>query len=313
MEIIYGNSGIKKYISVCLGRKEYPGREDGNYVFGMLLENDIPYLVRPVMTSVDGMMTLEYDTENDYVLGNLLCGRKPDGALLNMFLGQINECLRELDAYLLDSDDLVLDPGFMLYKYDEKRLRLLYVPGYGRNIRSQLQSFLEFIMIHFDSRDTEGVRFLYGNYEMLKGNTTVIPGLPNLPHSSAVPAVQREEPSTDEMYQMPLTKESNDLPSYKPITLMPLKNGALKKLTVTEEDKPFVVGRHKRDTDYSIRTLQISRKHAVLLMHKGKLTVMDCASGNGTFVNSKRLLGDEPVELEPGDVVSFAGEEFYVE
>ncbi len=288
MEIIYGNSGIKKYISVCLGSREYPGKEDGNYVFGMLLENDIPYLIRPVMVSVDGQMTLRYDTENSYILGNLLCGKKPDGALLSIFLQQIEECMKELDAYLLESDDLVLDPSFMLYDHNKNSLRMLYVPGYGRNIRSQLQGLLEFIMIHFDSRDTEGVRLLYGSYENLKGNAPAAV----VPKKKEIPAV-------------PVSKKN--------VSLMPLKNGALKKICISEEDKPFVVGRHKKDTDYSIKTLQISRKHAIFLVHDGSLTVTDCGSGNGTYVNSVRLKKDEPAKLEPGDVVSFAGEEFYVE
>ena len=84
-------------------------------------------------------------------------------------------------------------------------------------------------------------------------------------------------------------------------------------MIISQEDKPFVIGRHKKETDYSIRTLQISRKHAVLMLHEGKLTVMDCESANGTYVNGRILVPDEPVKLEPGDVVSFAGEEFYVE
>ncbi len=313
MEIIYGSNGINKYISVELGKREYPGNGDGSYVYGMILENDIPYLIRPVMVSVDGQMTLRYDTGNTYVLGNLLCGKKPDGAMLKTFLQQIDECMKGLEDYLLDSDDLVLDPGFMLYDHGSRRLRLLYVPGYGRNVRGQLQSFLEFIMIHFDSRDAEGVRFLYGNYELLKGKVPAAGASPKMIISEGKTGTPQSESKTPAESRLHSAMESRMLPEHSTVSLMPLRNGALKRISISEEDKPFVIGRHRKDTDYSIRTLQISRKHAVLLMHEGRLMVTDCGSGNGTYVNSERLKKNEPAKLEPGDVVSFAGEEFYVE
>ena len=184
------------------------------------------------------------------------------------------------------------------------------MPGYGKSLRKQLQHFLEFLMLHFDARDTDGMKCLYGNYELLKGNVPAVPGLPVMkPQGKAADEGGQRAMLT----LLPNSTEESATPLQKTVSLMPLKNGALKKMSISHEDKPFVIGRYKKDTDYSIRTLQISRKHAVLMLHEGKLTVMDCESANGTYVNGRILVPDEPVELEPGDVVSFAGEEFYVE
>src|SRR5262249_3376950 len=48
-----------------------------------------------------------------------------------------------------------------------------------------------------------------------------------------------------------------------------------------------------------IKSSQVSRRHCELLEVGGKLVVRDLGSSNGTFVNGKRVLGQQP--LKPGD------------
>jgi pSer/pThr/pTyr-binding forkhead associated (FHA) protein len=61
------------------------------------------------------------------------------------------------------------------------------------------------------------------------------------------------------------------------------------------------VGRHE-DCQLRIGSSQVSRKHCQLFEKNGTLVVLDLGSSNGTFVNGKRIDGQEA--LAPGDVLS---------
>src|SRR3954469_7387308 len=58
------------------------------------------------------------------------------------------------------------------------------------------------------------------------------------------------------------------------------------------------VGRHD-DCSVRIKSSQVSRKHCELFEKKGMLLVKDLGSSNGTFVNGKKIQGQQV--LEPGD------------
>jgi pSer/pThr/pTyr-binding forkhead associated (FHA) protein len=64
------------------------------------------------------------------------------------------------------------------------------------------------------------------------------------------------------------------------------------------------IGRHD-DCLIRIRSAQVSRRHCEVFEDKGKLMVKDLGSSNGTYVNGKRVLGQQP--LKAGDVLSIGG------
>jgi len=57
----------------------------------------------------------------------------------------------------------------------------------------------------------------------------------------------------------------------------------------------------------------ISRKHCKVCRQEGGYCIVDLGSLNGTFVNGRRLEGDERVALHAGDTVKLADAEFRVE
>src|SRR5215468_7048471 len=68
--------------------------------------------------------------------------------------------------------------------------------------------------------------------------------------------------------------------------------------TLKLADGVTTLGRHD-DCLIRIKSSQVSRRHCELLEVGGKLTVRDLGSSNGTFVNGKRVLGQQP--LKAGD------------
>ena len=63
-------------------------------------------------------------------------------------------------------------------------------------------------------------------------------------------------------------------------------------------DGVTTVGRHD-DCQIRIKSSQVSRKHCEFFEKKGMLLVKDLGSANGTFVNGKKVSGQQV--LEPGD------------
>src|SRR5262249_55550362 len=63
------------------------------------------------------------------------------------------------------------------------------------------------------------------------------------------------------------------------------------------------VGRHpSSDVPFDPdKALQVSVRHAAVFKQGGSFLVRDLGSSNGTFLNGKRVRGDQPIE--PGDVL----------
>lgn len=77
-------------------------------------------------------------------------------------------------------------------------------------------------------------------------------------------------------------------------------------------NKPlFRIGKDSLHTDYCIKdNSAISRIHAQIHATGGEVSVEDCRSTNGTFVNSEKLIPEQPVTLHSGDVIKLGNEEF---
>ncbi len=71
------------------------------------------------------------------------------------------------------------------------------------------------------------------------------------------------------------------------------------------------IGRAPEENEYCISAPGISRSHACLTCADGVVTLQDMHSTNGTYVNRERVEEAGVRELHYGDVVSFAGEEYY--
>jgi predicted component of type VI protein secretion system len=70
------------------------------------------------------------------------------------------------------------------------------------------------------------------------------------------------------------------------------------------------IGRHD-DCLIRIRSAQVSRRHCELYEDGGRLMLRDLGSSNGTFVNGKRVLGQQ--SLKAGDVLTIGGVTLRVE
>lgn len=72
---------------------------------------------------------------------------------------------------------------------------------------------------------------------------------------------------------------------------------------------PFSVGRQET-CDLRLSSAEISRRHAEIYEESSEIWVRECGSTNGTFVNRKRISGDQV--LKSGDILHFGSQEFRI-
>ena len=322
MEMCYVSKGINNYIEVKVGEALVERSSPRGYRLQMLKCNDIEGLIRPIPIELDGCLTLKYNTCSCYVLDRLFLRFKPDGSFLRIIMSQLESLLYRLREFLLEPDDVVLKPEYMFYNWGEKALKLIYIPGYGVSIKSQLKSFLEYVMRIFDHRDEAGVRYMYGMYDLVSEDTFSVDdfrlgmGDKYQPLEAGV-YIEAPKPASqgqDTCHKSPVVSSSAPVaaPKEKEITkLVPLTSGALKEIVLSRYDEMILVGRGKRETDYRIPTTQISRVHACIYLRSSGIFVEDRESTNGTFINSVRLEPLKQEQIRVGDLVNFANEEFF--
>lgn len=328
MEMYFQSKNISNYFCVSYNVENERTKLETIKV-EMLERNDIPFLLRPIHMLKDDQFMLYYNTDAKYVLSKLFQRIKPDGAWIQIFISQLATCIENLPKYLLAEEDLVLDPDYMFYDYENMRLHFVYVPSYGKDIRFQLKSFLEYLMPIFDYRDRQGFLFSCQIYD--KVLTEDIPlryvfcqeemnsyvEKSNL-HKNEMKTVMMEnevaqQKETRQLENEYVYEETQHFTSQKNtiFRLVPLTNGSLEDL-VLEEEITVRIGRGKKESDYRIKNAQISREHAVIIKELGELWVEDMGSTNGTYVNATRIQEREKIKLKTGDIVGFANEEFFV-
>lgn len=89
-----------------------------------------------------------------------------------------------------------------------------------------------------------------------------------------------------------------------------LERGHSKQQTWRIHRTETVLGR-RRDCDIRILSAEVSRRHCLLSVTDGYLIVEDLDSVNGTFINGRRVVGQQV--LRPGDHLEIGPLEFIVE
>ena len=299
MEIFFRSSDMDNYMDVRLDDISLLKISAARYKSRMIEENNIPYMLRPASYELDGEMWLRYKTSGNYILERVLLKLRLDGMLLKLIMAQLLECIFSLEKYLLSANDLVIDIRYMTYNPDTKSIGIIYVPEYNADIRQQIRGMLEILMKEFDHRDSEGLVYMYGIYDMITDQGVSIVKL-----REAVLYKAEVENNIDYSYVEPPNNEIS--------CLVPLTNGMLEPIRFSDYNEKIVIGRGKKQTDYRLATNQISRVHACIFIDKNGIWVQDENSTNGTFVNSVRLTALENRQLRQGDIIAFANEEFFV-
>lgn len=167
MEMFYRNKDMVRCLEVVFGAEEQVDIATQEYQIKMLEVNEIPYLLDVYVIRMNNEATLRYLTGKGYVFSKRFEHQHMDGTLFVQIMSQIGKCVKALSLYLLSVENLVLNPEYMFFDEEERCVKLVYVPGYRMNFKTQLKQLLEFMMRVFNSTDREGIQQLYKLYNEL--------------------------------------------------------------------------------------------------------------------------------------------------
>lgn len=166
MEMSYINKDEDRYMDICIGGRELIRGNGNEYKLRMLEENSLGDMIAPVFREIDGQIYLRYNINGLYSLAKLLEGRRLDGNILAEVINTLSRCVNGIKEYLLDVDDIILRPEYIMYDINANTFRLIYVPDYKRNMKLQIREFLECVMRSFEHSDYNGISYMYMLYDM---------------------------------------------------------------------------------------------------------------------------------------------------
>ncbi|MBQ9609336.1 MAG: FHA domain-containing protein [Lachnospiraceae bacterium] len=166
MEIYYGSKGVNNFIEAKLSGNDGDFAHNA-YIFKMLEGNDINGILKPVINKLDEYIFIRYNITSFSMLEKYFLKQKPDIDTFVKIISCICNAISESEKYLLNPNDLVISANYMLWDMSRSELKLIYIPFYDMDIKSQLKNFIEYIMKIFDYSSADGTMKMHRIYDMV--------------------------------------------------------------------------------------------------------------------------------------------------
>ena len=145
------------------GKEKLYGEEREDFRERMMLENEIhghiPFRIR----RINGRKTFEYDIDGLSSLEEE-AERKLGIETIRTLARGLSDVVAAGAPFLLREDDYVITPGTVFFDKKDRNLKLVYCPGYGQNLKTNLVSLMEYCLDTVDYSDEAAVQSVYGLY-----------------------------------------------------------------------------------------------------------------------------------------------------
>ncbi len=161
MEVSYRRRFHQSYMIIEGGH----GPEEW-YELTMLAYNRIPGLLMVETEISDGKIRLWYDITGKQSLTDYLARREADRQLLELLLQGMEAICRQIEDYLLEESQIVLEPEYLYLDLAGKKVGFVYLPGYDRDIRDSFRELMELLLRRLDHGDKQGSAMAYEMYQL---------------------------------------------------------------------------------------------------------------------------------------------------
>ena len=161
MEVSYRRRFQQSYMIMEGGR----GPEEP-YELTMVAYNRIPGLLGMETEISDGQVRFWYDITGKQNLADYLGRREADGQLLTLLFQGLDTVCRQLQEYMLDESQLILDPEYLYLDLSGKTVGIAYLPGYHKDIRDSFQELMELLLRRLEHSDKQGAAMAYEMYQL---------------------------------------------------------------------------------------------------------------------------------------------------
>lgn len=214
-----------------------------------------------------------------------------------MGYGQFRELLQKIvnvmegaREYLLDERDYVLLPECMIYDTVSEELKLCYYPMRQRNTEEQWAELLEYLLAHIDYKDMSVVTALYELYMRSKKTGFGF---------AAIREVLGEKKPAPIETRLELLREAMKRP--QEIKAEP-EDGKQQ-----ESNAEFRLQAGQGEDSIFITHFPFIAGEKARLSRRGEsIYIEDIKSEEGTFVNGRRIAGNEILKLNIGDSIMLA-------
>lgn len=153
MKIETRKSAKRKMLSVTCDR-DHAGR---TYQSEMVINNDIPYLLRAVRGQVDGRDMLLYDLSGYTALDEYLKGKSADSGFYRKLMLSLSGAFDEIDGFLLSRECMLISRGTIFVSDETEELRFLCFPYESSDTERALNDLSEFLLSKLDNTDKNAV------------------------------------------------------------------------------------------------------------------------------------------------------------
>ena len=136
-----------------------------SYPIRMLLGNEIASLVPCRIQAVDGKRVFCYDVGSRETAEACFMKKKLGRETIRFLMQGMIQVIQDMQAYLLDINQLVIQPELLYYDRGKNMLQFCYFPGYDHQIQEQIRNFLEQILPRIDHGEPAAVAMGYGMYQ----------------------------------------------------------------------------------------------------------------------------------------------------
>ena len=136
-----------------------------SYPIRMLMGNEIASLVPCRIQAVDGGRVFCYEIGSKETAEACFMKQKLGKKEIRFLMQGIIQVIQDMQAFLLDVNQLVIRPELLYYDREKNILQFCYFPGYDHQIQEQIRNFLEQMLPLIDHGEPGAVTMGYGMYQ----------------------------------------------------------------------------------------------------------------------------------------------------
>ena len=150
METRYFKDMNHNYLIIKIAAKE----NESQYQLKMMIENDIPGLLKLSQRYIDGESFLYYEINSLQTLKSMFEHRKMDKQMAKLLLGGLMKVFRQIKNYLLSDDGLLLNPEFIYFNLEKEEVHFVFYPYENESVSVKIRQLFEYLVRIIDHNDS---------------------------------------------------------------------------------------------------------------------------------------------------------------
>lgn len=134
---------------------------DNSYKFRMILDNKLKGIISISTRIIDNEFYLYYDISSRHSMKEIFDKKQLGYYELQQLIVALYSRMNELSKYLLDIDDIILEPELIFYNLEKTEIFFCYYPNLHKNFGSSFHHFIQCILTKIDHSDKDAVLLAY--------------------------------------------------------------------------------------------------------------------------------------------------------